>query len=432
MFAGAILERIPAHAETCHYCDLVVDVPEVLEGSGYRCPRCGSTLSYLVHSPVPGAILGAISSIILFFCVEFLPFMKISVAGIAMEMSIREVSISVFSDAYKVLALFVYFCMQIFPLMCLLLICVMYASFATGAGKWAKRAAKMFFSIREWCMIEVFLVATLVSMVKLVSMTDMTLKPGFYCFCLFIFIYIRTMSSVDRSYVWGKILKNRNALKYAYLSGKHAVQVGIKGCECCETIVSEEEDFCPGCGKRVETRKPDSVQRCLALVVAAVIMYLPANLMPIMITETVGQTSPATIIDGVIYMWSSGSYFVSMIIFIASVFVPALKIGILLMLCWSIKKGGSGDLGQKTKLYHLTEFIGKWSMVDVFVVVIMTAYIRMGTLMSIYPGTAAVAFCSVVVLTMLAANSLDSRDLWNNADTTEGKAVSTSIKKAGK
>ena len=157
----------------------------------------------------------------------------------------------------------------------------------------------------------------------------------------------------------------------------------------------------------------DSLARTVALVITAAILYVPANVLPIMTTEQLGRASDSTIMGGVVLLWHHGSYPIASVIFIASVLVPLSKLFILLALCWSVARGDATRPRERTVLYRVTEFVGRWSMVDVFVVAILVALIQLGGLLSIRPGVAAVAFSGVVIVTILAAESFDPRLIWD-------------------
>ncbi len=143
-------------------------------------------------------------------------------------------------------------------------------------------------------------------------------------------------------------------------------------------------------------------------------MYIPANVYPIMTTTSLGQSSPSTIVGGVVELIQMGSWPVAVIIFIASVIVPVGKLVALAWLCLVVRRSSELNAATRTRLYRLTEFIGRWSMIDVFVVAILVALIRAGSLMSIEPGPAALAFGAVVVITMVAAMTFDPRLLWDS------------------
>ena len=153
----------------------------------------------------------------------------------------------------------------------------------------------------------------------------------------------------------------------------------------------------------------------MALVVTAAILYIPAMTLPIMRTVSLGTPTDSTVVGGVVVLWKMGSYPIAMIIFIASVFVPVGKLVALTVLCWFVTYGKGVTPKQQTMLYRVTEFVGKWSMIDVFVVTILVALIKLGDLLSFYPGAAALTFAAVVITTMVAAELFDPRLIWDKA-----------------
>lgn len=189
---------------------------------------------------------------------------------------------------------------------------------------------------------------------------------------------------------------------------------GLASCHACGKVAPLEQRRCRRCGAALHLRKPRSLQRTLALTIAAAFLYLPANLLPIMTVDSLaGGAERNTIMGGVIVFWKTGAYPVAAIIFVASVVIPILKIFAIFGLCLAARRNRRPVAA--TKLYRVTELVGRWSMVDVFVVAIMVSVVQLGSLMSIRPGPAALAFASVVILTMLAAHAFDPRLLWDAA-----------------
>lgn len=191
---------------------------------------------------------------------------------------------------------------------------------------------------------------------------------------------------------------------------------GLVVCHTCLALVGSGEHLCSRCGSRLHERIPDSLQRTVALLIAAAVLYVPANLFPIMTTDQLGRSEESTIIGGVILLWNLGSYPVALVILVASVLVPIGKILTVAALCWTIGRPTGVPARQRATLYRITEFIGKWSMVDVFVVSILVALIQITGIIVIRPGGAALAFAIVVVLTMVAAQSFDPRLIWDERD----------------
>jgi paraquat-inducible protein A len=170
---------------------------------------------------------------------------------------------------------------------------------------------------------------------------------------------------------------------------------------------------CPRCGATLHPRKPNSITRTWALVLAAFIFYIPANLLPITKVTSLGAVQSDTIMSGVIYFIHSGMWPIALVIFIASVFVPLLKLFLLIFLAVSVQRRSAWRPKDRTRLYRITEAIGRWSMTDIFVVTILVALVHLGALANIEAQAGAVFFAAVVVLTMLAAMSFDPRLIWD-------------------
>ena len=182
------------------------------------------------------------------------------------------------------------------------------------------------------------------------------------------------------------------------------------------TVNQKNNAICSLCGTAIHKEKESDLQMTWAFLITSILLYLPANLFPIMSTTFIGDKTSSTIMAGIITLWHHESYPIAMIIFIASILVPAAKIISLLYLCFSVHINSKKSLKEKTRLYRFTEFIGRWSMVDVFVVAILVALIRMGNLMRIEPGLASLAFAAMVITTMISALSFDSKLIWKPED----------------
>lgn len=197
-----------------------------------------------------------------------------------------------------------------------------------------------------------------------------------------------------------------------------ALKLGLIGCHDCHLLVridtlQSDHPVCPRCGAALHARKPGSIARTWALLLAAVIMYIPANVLPMTLTSALGAMQSDTIMSGVIYFIHSGSWEIAAVIFIASIFVPMAKLAILVFLLVSVQLRLRWRPRDRTVLYRMTELVGRWSMVDVYVVTVLVALVKLGAVASIEAGPAAVFFASVVVLTMLAAESFDPRIIWD-------------------
>ncbi|GAB6112807.1 paraquat-inducible protein A [Desulfomicrobium salsuginis] len=197
-----------------------------------------------------------------------------------------------------------------------------------------------------------------------------------------------------------------------------ARQAGLIACHDCGLLVpagtvGPGHGRCPRCGAALHARKPSSIARAWAFLLAAAIMYVPANILPMTITTALGAAQSDTIMSGVIYFIHSGSWEIAAVIFVASIFVPMAKLVILIFLLTSVQLRCRWRPRDRTVLYRMTELVGRWSMVDVYVVTILVALVKLGAVANIEAGPAAVFFAVVVVLTMLAAESFDPRLIWD-------------------
>jgi len=173
------------------------------------------------------------------------------------------------------------------------------------------------------------------------------------------------------------------------------------------------EARCTRCDALLHARKPASLARTWAFLFAAMILYVPANALPIMDTSSLFGTQRDTILSGVAFLWTSGSFVLAVLVFFASVIVPLAKMIALTVLAASVQMRAAWRPRTRARLYRMIEFVGRWSMLDIYVVTILVALVQISTLASIHAGPGAAAFGAVVVLTMFAAASFDPRLIWD-------------------
>lgn len=203
------------------------------------------------------------------------------------------------------------------------------------------------------------------------------------------------------------------------LTGLTARQAGLVSCTVCGKL-DRPRRTCRRCGSALHSRKPFSLQRTMAWLITGIVLYIPANLYPMLITRTLGTEEKNTIIGGVISLIEHGSWFVAAVVGIASVVVPIGKFIVIGVLVASIVGAWRLDAKQRLHVYEITEFIGRWSMIDVFVVAILVALVQLDFIATVNPGFAAICFAGSVVFTMLAAQSLDPRLIWDSRETDSG------------
>jgi uncharacterized paraquat-inducible protein A len=189
-----------------------------------------------------------------------------------------------------------------------------------------------------------------------------------------------------------------------------------KLCQCpvCLTLNTTSDSYCTQCHAHLTKINPKSIQHAISLLITSYLLFIPANFFPMMITTVLGSKTESTILGGVVLLWQHQSYLVAIIIFLASIVIPLGKLLALSWLCYEVNYTGFTSKKVAYRLYRITEFIGKWSMIDIYVVSILVALVNMGAIIKIEAGIAAVAFTGFVVMTMLAANTFDPRLIWHN------------------
>jgi paraquat-inducible protein A len=191
----------------------------------------------------------------------------------------------------------------------------------------------------------------------------------------------------------------------------------LLGCECCGLVsaapaTDDVSLHCRRCGHPLHRRKPHSIALTWACLVASVLFYIPANTLPIVTTQRLFQRQSHTIAGGIAELWNDNAWGLAIIVFIASIAVPLLKIGALALLAWTVRHAPAWRRGERARLYRVVEAVGHWSMLDVYVVVLLAGMVGFGSVASVRPEPGLLAFAAVVILTMLAARSFDPRLIW--------------------
>lgn len=271
---------------------------------------------------------------------------------------------------------------------------------------------RFFCKTSHWAMLEVYLLGFLVAYTRLKAMALVQVDTAVYALCGAILVSATADASLDSEEIWEKIKQSKERVREGIgKSTKH-----LLGCHVCffpSTI--EPGEKCPRCESEVHHRRPDSLQHTWAYVIGALIFYIPANYFPIMNITKMGTTTSHTILGGMMELIQAGFLPLALLIFVASIAIPILKLLVLLYILLSTHSGVTNNLIVRMRIYRIIRFIGRWSMVDIFVVSIMVALIQFGQLAQVTSGIGAACFAAVVVLTMLAVESFDTRVMWDKA-----------------
>lgn len=412
----------------CPQCDLVLSVSDPGPGEWVRCPRCGHPLArHTVHDQTSPAL--AVTALILLALSLSFPYIRFEKNGVGEQMGLLDAATELAAFHHPALAVVVFATIVVMPACFLVALLWVHASLRRTRERDASPLPGTATLVRAlprwqpWMMADVFAIAALVSLIKIAGMAEVVLKPGFWAFTGFALALLITVQRLHPLALWARLAGPPLAPPGA-LAGRTALAQGLVGCEQCGQLQPlTGPRRCQRCGARLHRREPASLQRTWALLVAATLCCFPAHLYPIMVTTSLGHTQPATIISGVLQFIQHGDWPIALIIFTASVLVPFGKIMALAWLCLAARRDRALDMAAQMRLYRTTEWVGRWSMIDVFVVAIVVALVRLGNLLSIAPGPGGVAFAAVVVLTMLAAFSFDPRLIWDRQNADPGPAT---------
>jgi paraquat-inducible protein A len=272
--------------------------------------------------------------------------------------------------------------------------------------------------LRQWAMIEVYMLGIFVAYSKLVDLAHVSVGPAVYALGTVMLAMAAAEASLDPDFVW-EALERRGLVANppAMKAHGHSPDRGEKiSCLTCALVTSAEEgEGCPRCGAPLRRRKSNSQTRAWALLIAAAVLYVPANTYPVLTLISIGRGQPSTILGGVVQLVQAHLWFLAALVFVASITVPVLKILGLAIMLLSVRWRSAKRLRDRTVLYRIVELVGRWSMIDVFMISILTGLVRLGFIANVQPGGGAVAFAGVVILTMLAAGSFDPRLMWDAA-----------------
>lgn len=410
----------------CPDCDLLIDETTVTSGQKSKCPRCGTTIRIFIHNSVDKTIALSLTGLLLYIPAMFMPIMTFGIMGMRGSGNVIDAMAAFFEKGYFFVGTMVLLTSIIFPLLKLALL------FSVALCLKLRRYPKIlpylfraYHHLAEWGMVEVYMLGILITIIKMHHMAAIQYDVGFFCFVALVLITVGTSVMLDEHAFWQQIEQNprpREKQKKAAMGAASPITAqaaNLLRCHDCgklvyhQQVAVDEITRCPRCMAVLHMRKPASVSRTWALVLSSAIFFLPANILPIMRVDFLGKPDRSTILDGIIYFFKSGEYSIGLVIFTASVLVPLFKIVGIILILLSIHFHWRGWLKHKAIMFRFIEFVGRWSFLDIFVIALLGAMVRFGSLSSIEAEPAAPFFTAVVLCTMFAALAFDPRVLWD-------------------
>jgi paraquat-inducible protein A len=392
----------------CVDCGRVQRVPAATREQLPECACCGHAFAPPTRGNFDAALANAVAAMLLLLPPFLSPLMTITSFGISHPDWLPSGVRAMWNDGFESLAVVVFLFSIAIPFIYLALMVWVLGSLRAGNTHSVGRIYRYAGWLRPWLMIEVYLVGCCVAYTRLENVGNVSIGVGGWCLIAACAAWLLFALKLDPRMVWEALSPGPSTV-----AGKDSISCGA-----CELLLDAryENAACPRCGARVHARKPDSIRRTTALILTGFLLYLPANVIPVLTIERFGKEDPNTILGGVRELIENQLWPLAVVVFTASVLVPLLKLfGLSLMLIMTWLRSPRWLVG-RTRLYRLIDLIGRWSNIDLFMISLLVAMVQFGALTTIRPQPGAVAFAAVVIVTMVASRCFDTRLMWDAAE----------------
>ena len=410
-----------ATTRECPECGLFQAVPALRPGQVADCRRCGALLRRRHKDALTTTLALSLTGLVLLAAAAESPLLSLQIAGRERETTLAHLPTAFTNQGFWELALVMLAFTLLVPLIKLGLTVGLMVGLETRLApstlaameRWRKR-------LTPWAMIDVFLLGAFVAYTRLAAMATVGVGVALYVLGALTVVMIAADATLDEHALWEEIGRRRRT---PAPMGSGA----LIGCDSCGRVSrAAPGEPCTRCNAPLRRRKPDSLARTWALLIAAAALYVPANLYPVLTVIRLGRGAPSTILGGVQELIEYRMWPLAALVFVASIAVPVLKLICLVILLTTTQMRTARRLRDRTRLFRIIDAIGRWSMIDIFMASILVALVRMGLLASITPGLGALCFAGVVILTMLASFSFDPRLMWDAAGQTACDAAERS------
>ncbi len=432
---GPSLRALPRVCE-CAGCGLVQRLPELKPDFVARCTRCDAMLGRkYANPPIATPLAFCLSSLVLYLVCVSQPLMTISVYGRMRQVSLFTGPIELVRDGWVIDGILVGLVTTVIPIVEILLMLGILLGALHHRLPWrVPHMMRWYDRLRPWAMVEVYLLGLLVAYTKLIDLADISVGPTAFALFALVLAMAATDCTLDDDVIWSRrrvrLVQRCMARQQQGDETGHAVRTGplppldhMVSCRSCQLVCYSEAALapqrcvgaCPRCGARLHRRKPDSLRRTAIFLFCAITLYVPANLFPVMTTMKLQRGGDHTILEGVRELYQAHMLPLALLVFFASITVPVLKILSLCVMCLGTWQGSRERLLDRTRLFRIVDFIGRWSMIDVFMISILVAMVHFGPLADVHADGGMLAFAAVVVLTICASSSFDPRTMWDAA-----------------
>jgi paraquat-inducible protein A len=372
------------------------------------CRRCDSTLAGPATGRVDAPLALSGAALLLLIPALAWPLMTVSSLGAVRESWLHTCVTALWDQGYGSLAALVAVFSIVLP--CVYLGALVFVLFALRfqIGFPLGRLFRWVQYLRPWMMIEVYLVGGFVAYSRIKVVSTIQIDIGGWCLLAASLLFLLALTQLDARTVW-------EALPLQAPPRKGAKTIA---CTVCDLIVAETEEGgkCPRCANTLHVRKPDALRRTTALVVTGFLLYVPANVIPVLTTVRLGRADENTILSGVLELVRNDLWPLAIIVFSASIILPLLKLCGLTWMLVATQLRSTRLLVGRTRFYRMIDLVGRWSNIDLFAVAVLIAALRFGALTEVHAGSGMVAFAAVVIITMVATTAFDTRLMWDAAE----------------
>jgi len=417
-------DRVVSGMIACHECDALHRLMQLPEHETAHCARCNATLYRNQDKQILERSLALhLAALLLYVMANAFPFLSLKFGGRTETDVLISGPMTLFDFGMGDIGTVVLLTSIVFPLLSIL--ASLYLLIPLHYGYEPARAGPVFrlvSYIRPWSLLGVFMLAVLIAIVKLLDLADVEVGISLLAFAVMLPVLLIGQQSFDSSLIWPHDFiedggSGESGDGDAPLPSGSAKSHAMLQCHCCLLLVQQmqgqEHEQCPRCAAGLHMRKANSLVRCWALLIAAAILLIPANFLPVLTVIQFGIGDPSTILGGIVHLIEEGMWVLGLIVLFASIMVPVSKLVSLVYLLLSVRQKSNWRPEDRTVLYRITEAIGSWSMVDIFIIGILASLVSMDALATIEPREAASYFGAAVVVTMFAAQSFDPRLIWD-------------------
>ncbi len=401
-----------AALRACRDCGLFQILPSIEDGEVALCLRCGATLRRAARASLPFTRVSSVVAAVLLVLALDAPFVELRIFGRTGESTLLTGPALLWDRGLPELALAVLFTLIVFPAAKLLLqLVVLFGVTTTRPPPWLPWLFAWLERISPWAMVEVFLLGSFVAYTRLRALAQVEFGTAIWAMGGVMLLTVAIDATLDREALWQDL-----EAKTPRPTGPTS-SASILGCRECKRVARAEEGAaCPRCHHALFSRKPRTLTRVWALVTTAALLYIPANVLPVMTVERLGRGGPKTILHGVVELAQDHLWPLAVLVLFASIIVPIVKLASLVLMLVMTHRRSGAVLAGRTRLYRFIQIIGRWSMIDIFMLATLVGVVRFGFLALVLPGMGAVAFCGVVMITMIATELFDPRLMWDAAE----------------